>query len=130
MLTSLPLDLTSLVVTLCNSGSEITVRWNHNERNVCLRCPSNHVFDEVTVARSINDRVVPLFCVELLSCARNRDTSFTLLFLAVHVERKSEGSFTQTLCLLLQLIQLTLRESTKLKDETASCGTLSTVDMA
>merc|ERR1719498_1821969 len=82
------------------------------------------------MARCIDDGVVPLLRVELLGGARNCHTTLTLLLLPVHVECEGEGTLAQALCLLLQLLQLTLRESAKLKDQATCGGALATVDMA
>merc|ERR1719498_982593 len=82
------------------------------------------------MARCINDCVVPLLSVELLGGACNCDTTLALFLLTIHVEGKGKRALTQALCLLLQLLQLTLRESTKLKDKTTSGSALATVNMA
>merc|ERR1719359_1432688 len=69
VLTSLALDLTSLVVTLGNGSGEVTIGRNHDESNVGLGGARDHVLDEVTVTRGVNDGVVPLLRVELLGGA-------------------------------------------------------------
>merc|ERR1740130_1175773 len=82
------------------------------------------------MARSINDGVVPLFCVELLCGTGNGHTALALLLLAIHVESKSERALAQSLCFLLQLLRFTLWKSTKLEDKSSCGGALAAVDMA
>jgi len=130
VLAGLALDLTCLVVALGDGSGKVTISWNHDEGAVSLGGTGDHVLDEVAVTWSINDGVVPLLGVELLGSAGNGDTTLTLLLLTIHVERESEGALAKTLGLLLQLLELTLREATKLKDEAASGGTFSTIDVA
>merc|ERR1719409_1769934 len=130
VLTSLALNLTSLVVALGNGGGEITIGRNHDEGHVSLGSTGNHVLDEVAVARRIDDRVVPLLGVELLCGASDGHTALALLLLTIHVEGEGEGALAETLGLRLQLLELTLWQSTKLEDETSSGSALTTVDMA
>merc|ERR1719263_2545185 len=82
------------------------------------------------MAWGINDGVVPLLGVELLGGAGNGHTTLALLLLTIHVEGECEGSLAETLGLSLELLQLTLRNATKLEDQTASGGRLTTVDVA
>merc|ERR1719253_2561152 len=130
VLASLPLDLTRLVVALSDGSREITVGRDHDKRNVRLGSASNYVLNEVAMARGIDDRVVPLLGVELLSGARDSDAALALLLLAVHVESKREGALAQALGLRLQLLQLALWQPAQLEDEAARSGALPTVDMA
>ena len=51
----------------------------------------------------------------LLRRARDGHTTLTLLLLAVHVEREGERTLAETLGLLLQLLQLTLRQTAELE---------------
>jgi hypothetical protein len=52
VLTSLALNLTSLVVALGDGSGEVTISWNHDHCNIGLRGSGNHVFDEVAVTWS------------------------------------------------------------------------------
>merc|ERR1719329_341863 len=108
MLSGLALDLSGLVVALGDGSGEVTVSWHHDHRAVSLRGTSNHVLDEVAVARGIDDGVVPLLGVELLGGAGDGHTA---------------------LGLLLQLLQLTLGETSQLEDQAAGGGALTTVDV-
>mmetsp|Transcript_76454 Transcript_76454/g.120632 ORF Transcript_76454/g.120632 Transcript_76454/m.120632 type:complete len:492 (-) Transcript_76454:62-1537(-) len=130
VLTSLSLDLTSLVVALGNGSGEVTISWHHDQCHISLGGTGNHVLDEVTVAWGIDDGVVPLLGEELLGGACNGHTTLTLLLLSVHEEGKCERALAQTLGFRLQLLQITLRQATQLKDQAAGGGALPTVDMA
>merc|ERR1719424_126895 len=130
MLASLTLDLTSLVVTLGNGGGEVTIGWDHDESHVSLGGTRDHVLDEVAMPRGVNHSVMPLGRVELFGCASNRHAALALLLLTVHVKCKGEGALAKALSLLLQLLELALREPTKLEDESARGRALPTVDMA
>jgi len=129
VLAGLTLDLTSLMVALGNGCGEITVAWNHNHRDVSLGRTCDHVLDEISVTRSINDGVMPLVSEEFLGGASNGHTALTLLLLPVHVEGKCKTALAKALGLLLELFQLTLWNTTKLEDQTASGGALTTVDV-
>ena len=126
VLTSLSLDLTSLVVALGNGSGEVTISWHHDQSHIGLGGPGNHVLDEVTMAWGINDGVVPLLGEELLGGACNGHTTLTLLLLPVHEEGECERALAQTLSLSLQLLQITLRQATQLKDQAASGSALTT----
>merc|ERR1712226_557719 len=112
MLAGLALNLTGLVVALGDGRREVSICWHHDQGHICLGCSGDHVLDEVAVAWRINDGVMPFLCVELLRCASNCHTALTLLLLPIHVEGKGEGALSQALGLLLQLLQLTLRQTT------------------
>merc|ERR1740115_346756 len=66
VLAGLALDLTGLMVALGNGGGEVTVAWHHDHGDISLGGTGNHVLDEISVTRSINDGVVPLLGEELL----------------------------------------------------------------
>merc|ERR1711957_487812 len=129
VLARLTLNLACLVIALGNRSREIAIGWHHDTCHVGLRCTSDHVLDEVTMAWGIDDRVVPLLSVELLRRARDRHAALTLLLLTVHEERKGEGPLAESLGLRLQLLQLSFRQAAKLENQAASSGALSTVDM-
>mmetsp|Transcript_13879 Transcript_13879/g.17117 ORF Transcript_13879/g.17117 Transcript_13879/m.17117 type:complete len:249 (+) Transcript_13879:866-1612(+) len=130
VLTSLSLDLTSLVVALGNGSGEVTICWHHDQGHIGLGGTGNHVLDEVTMAWGIDDGVVPLLGEELLGGACNGHTTLTFLLLSVHEEGKCERTLAQSLGLCLQLLQITFGQATQLKDQAAGGGALATVDMA
>merc|ERR1719161_2766155 len=117
VLAGLTLDLAGLVVAALDRRHEVTVRGHHDERNVGLSHTGDHVLDEVTVARGVDDGVVPLLGEEFLRRARDRHAALALLLLAVHEEREGERTLAQTLRLLLQLLQLTLRQTAELEQQ-------------
>merc|ERR1719335_1602656 len=130
VLAGLALDLAGLVVAALDRRHEVTVRRHHDDRNVGLGRTGDHVLDEVTVTRRIDDGVVPLLREALLRRARDRHTALTLLLLAVHEESEREGTLAQTLSLLLQLLELTLRQTAELEQQTPGRRGLATVDVA
>ena len=52
--------------------------------SVCLTGSCNHVLDEVTVSRSIDDCEVIVRCVELLVCDIDGYSTCSLLLQAIH----------------------------------------------
>mmetsp|Transcript_731 Transcript_731/g.1687 ORF Transcript_731/g.1687 Transcript_731/m.1687 type:complete len:243 (-) Transcript_731:69-797(-) len=130
VLTRLALNLASLVVAFGNGRGEVSVGGHHDQGHIGLGRTGDHVLDEVTMAGSINDGVMPLLREELLGGAGDGHASLALLLLPVHEESESEGALAQTLCLLLQLLQLTLGQPTELEDQAAGGGGLAAVDMA
>ena len=66
MLAGLALDLAGLVVAALDRRHEVPVGRDHDERNVGLSRTGDHVLDEVTMTRGIDDGVVPLLGKELL----------------------------------------------------------------
>jgi hypothetical protein len=129
VLSGLTLDLTSLVVTLGNCGGEVTISRNHEKSDIGLRGTGDHILDEISVSRSIDDSVVPLISVELLGSARNGDTSLSLLLLSIHIEGESERRLAQTIGLSLELLELSLVDTAELEEQTTGSGGLTRVDV-
>lgn len=129
VLSGLSLDLTSLVVTLGDGGGEVTVSGNHEEGDIGLRGTSDHVLNEISVAGGIDDSVVPLISVELLSGTRDGDTSLSLLLLSIHVEGEGERRLSKAVSLSLELLKLTLVDTTELEEESTSGSRLTRVDV-
>merc|ERR1719197_2106557 len=130
VLASLTLDLAGLVVATLDRRHEVTIRRHHDDRNVGLSRTGDHVLDEVTVTRGIDDGVVPLLREELLRRARDGHTTLALLLLAIHEEREGERTLAKALGLLLQLLELTLRQTAKLEKKATGRRRLATVDVA
>lgn len=78
----------------------------------------------------INDCVVPLVSEELLGGAGNGHTTLALLLLPIHVEGKGEGLLAEGSSLLLELLQLTLWDTTQLEQQTSSGGGLAGIDVS
>lgn len=129
MLASLALDLTSLGVTASNGSGKVTIGWNHDQRNVGLRGSSDHVLDEGSVARSIDHSVVLGLSEELLGRAGNGDTTLTLLLLAVHVEGKGEGTLSEAVGFVSELLHLSLRNSSQFEDQSSGGRGFSSIDV-
>merc|ERR1712217_616407 len=60
VLASLALDFARLVVALCGRSREVTVGRHHDQGHIRLRGARDHVLDEITVSRRIDDGIVPL----------------------------------------------------------------------
>jgi len=129
VLAGLSLDDTLLVVTLGNGGDEVTVSGDHNDGNIGLGGTGDHVLDEILVSGSIDDGVVVLRGVELLSLASNGHTTFTFFLLGIHEESEGERGLAETLSFLTQLLHFTLGNTTEIEDQTTSGGTLSRIDV-
>jgi hypothetical protein len=129
VLTGLSLDFTGLRVTLGNGGGKVTIGWDHQKSDIGLGGTGDHVLDEITMTRGINDGVMVGISEEFLGSASNGDTTLAFLLLAIHVESKSEGALSDLVSLGLQFLDFTLRDSSKLEDETSSGGGLAGIDM-
>merc|ERR1719371_43401 len=129
VLAGLALDLAGLVVAALDRRHEVTVSRHHDERNVGLSRTGDHVLDEVTMTRGIDDGVVPLLGKELLRGARDGHTTLTLLLLAIHEEGEGERTLAEALRLLLQLLELTLRQTAELEEQAAGGRRLAAVDV-
>ena len=130
VLAGLSLNLSSLVVSLLDSSGEVTISWNHEEAHIGLSSSGNHILNEISVSWSINDGVVPFLSVELLGGARNSHTTSTLLLLSVHIEGEGERRLSEGGSLFLQLLQLTLWDTTELEEKASSGGGLSGIDVS
>eukprot|EP01085_Mycamoeba_gemmipara_P000636 Mycagemm_TRINITY_DN10303_c0_g11::TRINITY_DN10303_c0_g11_i1::g.636::m.636 type:complete len:166 gc:universal TRINITY_DN10303_c0_g11_i1:539-42(-) len=98
-------------------------RADHHDRYVCLRSSGDHVLDEVTVARSINDRVREIGRLELPETDVDRDAALARCLQLVHDERKLEGDAAEVLRLLLDARKGALIDATTLVDQVAGgCG--------
>merc|ERR1719405_171828 len=129
VLAGLALDLAGLVVAALDRRHEVTVSRHHDERNVGLSRTGDHVLDEVTMTRGIDDGVVPLLREEFLRRARDGHATLTLLLLAIHEESERERTLAKALRLLLQLLELTLRETAKLEKKATGGRRLAAVDV-
>merc|ERR1711937_991329 len=125
VLAGLSLDLSSFVVSLLDSGGEVTISRHHQQSNIGLSSSGNHVLDEVTMSRCINDGVVVGFSEEFFGVASNGHTTVTLLLLGVHVEGKGKGSFSSFFGFLRELGHGSLINSSQLEDQVSGGGTLS-----
>jgi hypothetical protein len=130
VLSGLSLDLSLLVVTLLDSGGEVTIGRNEEKSDISLGSSGNHVLDEISVTRGINDGVVPLLSEEFLGGARDGDTSFTFFLLSIHVESESEGRLTEDFSFVLKFLHFSLGDTTKFEQKTTSGGGLAGIDVS
>jgi len=103
---------------------------NDKDSTVSLGGTSDHVLDEVTVSRGINDSAVVLGCLELPQSNINCDTSLTLSLELVKHPRVFEGPLVHFSGLLLEPLDHTLVNASKLVDQVARGGRLARVDVA
>jgi hypothetical protein len=87
-----------------------------------LGSSSDHVFDEVSVSRGINDGEVIFGGFELPKGDIDGDTSFSLGLKFVHNPGVFEGSFTHIGSFFLELLNGSLVDTTAFVDEVTSGG--------
>merc|ERR1711998_714113 len=85
---------------------------------------------KVTMAGGIDDRVVVLVREELLGRAGDGHTTLTLVLLGVEVEREREGRLAELGGLLLELLHLSLGDTSKLEQQVTGGGRLAGIDVA
>ena len=94
-----------------------------------LRCTSDHVLDEITMSRGINDGDEELGGLEFPESNINGDTTFTFGLQLVEYPGIFEGALSHFTRFLLELLNGTLVDTTALVDEMASGGGLAGVDV-
>lgn len=121
--------LTGLAI-LRDTSLELTLATGNDEDSaVSLRGTRNHVLDEVTVARSVNDGDVVLRGLEAPQGNVDRDTTLTLGLELVKHPGVLERVLAQLGRLLLELLDSTLVNTTALVDKVASGRRLTRVDV-
>mmetsp|Transcript_4318 Transcript_4318/g.4079 ORF Transcript_4318/g.4079 Transcript_4318/m.4079 type:complete len:485 (+) Transcript_4318:154-1608(+) len=95
-----------------------------------LRGTGNHVLDEITVTRGIDNGDVVLVGLELPQGDINGDTTFTLGFELVKNPGVLERTLTHFLGFLLELLDGTLVDTTALVDQVTGCGGFTGIDVA
>lgn len=122
--------LTSLTV-LRDTSLELTdTSGNDHDSAVGLRGTSDHVLDEITVARGVNDGDVVLRGLELPEGDIDGDTTLTLGLQLVKYPGVLEGALTKLLGFLLELLDDTLVNTTTLIDQVTGGGRLASIDVA
>ena len=122
--------LTGLAV-LGDTSLELTSTTGNDENGaVGLRGTSDHVLDEVTVTRGVNDSNHVLGGLELPEGDVDGDTTFTLGLELVKNPSVLEGTFTELGSLLLELLDGTLVDTTALVDKVTGGGRLTGVDVS
>merc|ERR1719198_2010223 len=89
---------------------------------VSLAGASDHVLDEVAMARGVDDGDVVLGSLELPECDINGDTTLTLGLQLVHDPGILEGALARLLSLLLELLDGPLVDTSTLVDQVPGGG--------
>merc|ERR550534_2912933 len=119
------------LAVLGDTGLELTSSGGNDENStVSLRCPSDHVLDEITMSGSINDGDIVLGGLELPESDIDGDTSLTLGLQLVKNPGVLEGSLARLGGLLLELLDGPLVNTSALVDQVTSGGGLARVDVA
>merc|ERR1719322_2209324 len=105
-------------------------RGNDQDTTVSLGCSSDHVLDEVTMSRSINDGHIVLGGLKLPQSNVNGDTSLTLGLQFVKNPGVLEGSLARLGGFLLELLNSSLVNTSALVDQVTSGGGLAGVDVS
>jgi len=121
--------LTGLSV-LGDTSFEFSLSGGDDENGaIGLRSTSNHVLDEITMSRGINDGEVVLRGLELPEGNIDGDTSLTLGLELVEHPGVLERTLSHLLGLLLELLDGSLVNATAFVDQVTSGGRLSGVDV-
>lgn len=117
--------LTSLSI-LGDTSLETTLRRvNDQNGDVSLRCSRNHVLDEVTVSRGINDGELVLGRLELPQSDIDGDTALTLRLEVIEHPRVLKRSLSKLRGFLLVLLDRTLIDTSTLINQVSGSGRLS-----
>ena len=106
-----------------------TLGRDHEDGAVSLGSTGDHVLDEVSVSRSINDGVVVLGSFELSEGDVDGDTSVSLRLELVKNPSEAERTLTYEFGFLLELLEGSLVNTTADVYEMTSGGGLSGVDV-
>jgi len=118
------------LAVLRNTSLKLTSTAGNNEHStVGLRGTSNHVLDEITMARGIDDGNHVFFCLKLPQGNINGDTTLSLGLELVQNPGVFEGTFSHLLSFLLEFLDGSLVNTSTFVDEMASSGRFSRVDM-
>jgi len=121
--------LTGLAI-LGDTSLELTSTGSNDEDGaVGLGGTSDHVLDEVTVTRGVNDGDIVLGSLELPQSNVDRDTTLTLRLQLVEHPGVLEGTLAELSGFLLELLDSTLVNTTAFVDEVAGRGRLAGVDV-
>lgn len=120
-------------LSLTTSGDtsfELTsTRSDDQDGNIGLRGSSNHVLDEITVTRGVNDGKHELVGLELPEGNVDGDTTLTLGLELVQNPGILERTLSGFVGFLLELLNSTLIDTTALVDQMTSSGRLSGIDV-
>merc|ERR1712115_440484 len=122
--------LTSLAVLGDTSFKLASTSSNDEHSTISLGSTSDHVLDEITMARGINDGHVELSGLELPQGNIDGDTTLTLSLQLIKHPGILEGALAHLRRFLLELLNGTLVNTTALVDEMSGGGGLAGVDVA
>ena len=89
---------------LLGLGVDAVVGGHAQDRGIGLAGTGDHVLDEVTVSRRVDDGVVVVGCEELLVGDIDGDAALAFFLQAVHDVCKAEAGLTTLGCFLLELL--------------------------
>jgi len=116
---------------LGDTSLEFTSTGGNDENSaISLGGTSDHVFDEVTVSRSINDSNHEFRSLELPEGDIDSDTTLTFGLQLVQDPGILEGTLAELSGFLLELFNSTLVDTTALVDQVPSSGRLSGIDVS
>ena len=122
--------LTGLSV-LGDTGFELTSTGGDDQHGtIGLRRSGNHVLDEITMSRGIDDGHVVLAGFELPQGDIDGDTTFTFGLQFVQHPGVLEGTLTHFLGFLLELLDRTLVDTTAFVNQMAGSGRLTRIDVS
>merc|ERR1719253_1469140 len=131
MLTGLSLLNSSLGISLGDGGLETSLFGGHKKKtNISGGGSGDHVLDVILVAGSIDNGVVVLFGEELLGVTLDGNTTLALLLTGVKVICESKRGLSLLGGGFVELVHLTLGDSSLLKDEMSTGGGLTGIDVS
>jgi len=114
--------LTSLTILRITSFELSSTSSNNQNSNISLRCSCNHILDEITMTRSINNRKEVLLSLELPQRNINSNTTLTLSLHLIQHPSVFERTLTNIVSFLLKTLNCTLiNTSTSINQMTSSC---------
>jgi len=122
--------LTGLSILGDTSLESTLGRVDNENGNISLGGSSNHVLDEITVSRSVNDGEGVLWGLELPEGDINGDTTLALGLEVVKNPSILEGTLSELGGFLLVFLDGTLVDTSALVDHVTSSGGLTGIDMA
>lgn len=113
----------SCLSVLGDTSFELSLRGgNHEDSAIGLRSTGNHVFDEISVSRGINDGAVELVGLEFPEGDIDGDTSFSLGLKVIKHPGILERSFTHLVGLFFELLDGSLVDTSELVNQVTSGG--------
>ncbi len=131
VLTGLALIDSKLGIGLGNGGLETTLLGGHEKHaHVGGGGSCDHVLNVILVAGGVYNGVVVFLGEELLGVALDGHTTLALLLTGVEVVSKAEGRLALFLGRGLQLVHLSLGDTSLLEDKVAAGGGLAGIDVS